>query len=105
MTSNISRNVMRRVRFVHAVRPFVSNAAGACVLLAFSLYLIGREVWVAQVFRNMPRTDYSATLRFVEVAFLNTTIIVQALTVLTALAGVYLAREFVRLLVPVERYA
>jgi hypothetical protein len=97
--SNISRNVMRRVRFAHAVRPFVSNAAGAFVLLGVSLYMLGREVFVAQVFRNMP-SDFAAVLRFVEAAFLNTTFVVQALTVLAAIAGLWLTREFFRLLRP-----
>lgn len=95
--SNIRTNVMRRVRFVHAVRPFMSNAAGAVALLGISLYMLGREVFVAQVFRNMPSADPAAVLRFAEAAFLNTTFFVQALTVLAGLAGLWLTRECVRL--------
>lgn len=97
-SNNIQQNVMRRVRFVHAVRPFVSNAAGAVVLLGLSLYMLGREVFVAQVFRNMPAADPTAVLRFAETAFLNTSFVVQTLTVLAALAGLWLVRECTRLL-------
>lgn len=96
---------MRRVHFVHVVRPFLSNAAGAVALMGVSLYFLGREVFVAQIFRNMPSaSDYAALLRFVEVAFLNTTFAVQLLTVLALLAGLWLARECVRVLTPVWRY-
>ncbi|MEA2701737.1 MAG: hypothetical protein QOE22_446 [Candidatus Parcubacteria bacterium] len=99
-SSNLSRNVMRRVRFVHAVRPFTSNAAGAIALLGISLYMLGREVFVAQVFRNVPAADLSSILRFAEAAFLNTTFAVQALVVLALLAGLWLARECARFMIP-----
>lgn len=103
--TDIQRNVMRRVRIIHTLRPFTERLAGAFVLLGISLYLIGREVFVTQVFRNMPTADAGAVFRFLEVAFLNTTFLVQALTVLAALGGLWLARECVRLLVPTHRYA
>ena len=96
---------MRRVYFVHAVRPFVSNTAGAFVLLSLSLYLLGREVFVAQVFRNMPAADSAAILRFAEAAFLNTTFVVQVLTIVAAVAGLWLARECIRLVTPNQRFA
>ena len=103
--SNIHTNVMRRVRFVHAVRPFISNAAGAVALLGLSLYMLGREVFVAQVFRNMPSADPAAVLRFMEAAFLNTTFVVQAVTVLAAVAGLWLARECARVVGQAFRFA
>lgn len=97
---------MRRVRFVRYARPFVSNAAGAVALLAFSLYLLGREVFVAQVLRNMPEpADLSALLRFIEDAFLTTNSAVQILTILAGVAGLWLARECVRLLSPNQSFA
>ena len=103
-STDIRKNVMRRVRFAHAARPFLSNTAFALALLGLSLYLLGREVFVAQVFRNMPSTDLSAMLHFAEAAFLNTTLLVQVLTVLAALASLWLVRECARLL-PGTRYA
>jgi hypothetical protein len=104
--SNIQMNVMRRVRFVHAVRPLVSNAAGAVVLLGISLYILGREVFVAQIFRNLPSTNPSVVFHFVESAFFNTTFVVQALTVLALVAGLWLARECARLVLATgTRYA
>lgn len=93
-------NVMRRVRFVHAVR-LASSLVAAFALLGISLYLLGRQVFVAQVMRNMP-ADAAAMLRFFEAAFLNTTFLVQALTVLALLAGLWLLRECARL-VTLER--
>jgi hypothetical protein len=95
--SNLSVNVMRRVRFVHTIRPLLSSAAGACVLLGLSLYLLGREVFVGQILRNIPVADPAAVLRFVESAFLNTSFVVQVLTVLAMLAGLWLVRECIRL--------
>lgn len=105
--SNIQKNVMRRVRFIRAVRPFSSAAAGAAYLLVVSLYLIGRDVFVAQVFRNAPHTaNVAAVLRFFEAAFLNTTFAVQALSVLTLLAVLWLAHEIIRALAaPHHRFA
>ena len=89
---------MRRVRIIHALRPFTGRLAAAFVLLGGSLYLLGREVFVAQIVRNVPRTaDLSALLGFLESAFLNTTFLVQALTVLALIAGLWLVRECARL--------
>lgn len=79
--------------------------AGAVVLFGLSLYLLGREVFVAQVFRNMPSADVIAIIRFMEAAFMNTTFMVQTLTVLAAIAGLWLVRECVRLLDVEVRYA
>lgn len=104
-SSNIRRIVMRRVHFIHAVRPFISNSAGAVALLGFSLYLLGREVFVAQIFRNMPTGDFAALARFIESAFLSTTFVVQALTLIVGLAGLWLARECARLLAATPRFA
>ena len=98
--SNIRQTVMRRVYFVHAVRPFLTRAAGAVALLAISLYFIGREVFVVQVFRNLENVpaDALAFARFFEAAFTNTTYLVQLLTVLAAVALLWLLRECVRLI-------
>ncbi|HEY0010929.1 MAG TPA: hypothetical protein VGB97_03410 [Candidatus Paceibacterota bacterium] len=104
--NRVRRNVMRRVRFVHAVRPFISGAAGAAVLLVISLYLLGREVFVAQVVRNMAvATDPAAFLRFIEAAFLNTTFVVQATTLAAGIAVLWLVREAIRLLPLQSGYA
>lgn len=98
-STNLQRNVVRRVRTIHALRPLTGSAAGAFVLLGISLYILGREVFVAQVLRNMPSiSDLSAVLGFIEAAFFNTTFAVQALSVLAFMAGLWLIREIVRLL-------
>lgn len=100
--SSIQRNVMRRVRTIHAVRPLTSTTALSTVFLLGALWGIGRQVWVAQVFQNMPSlADVGAVGRFAVAAFLHTEFIVQALTVLAVFAAVWLVRDGVRSL----RYA
>ncbi|HEV7121559.1 MAG TPA: hypothetical protein VGN56_01880 [Candidatus Paceibacterota bacterium] len=105
MASHIKQNVMRRVHTIHAVRPLFSGTAFAALLALGSLYLIGRKVWVARVFENMPNPVHVASvLRFFEAAFFNTNSIVQALCIVTAFSFVWLVRDAVRTL-PMLRFA
>jgi hypothetical protein len=90
---------MRRIRFIRAVRPFMSNLALALALLGVSLYFLGREVFVAQVFRNLAGIyDPVAALRFFETAFLNTELAVQLLSVCALLGFAWLMRESLKAL-------
>lgn len=67
--------------------------------LAVSLYLIGREVWVARVWENMPSLVHlNAVARFFIYAFLHTHLIVQVLILITAFASVWVVRECARVL-------
>ena len=109
MTNNIMNDnpsplesaVMRRVYAAHAVRPLLSGAMLALALASLSLWGIGREVWVAQVFSNAPSfADFSATAHFWLAAVANTRLIVQTLLALALAATVYLARESARLIAP-----
>jgi len=100
MTDSIlKRNVMRRVRTIHVVRPFVNETTLATLVAIAALWGIGREVWVAKVFENTPVDIVSAT-RFFASAFSETELVVQALTLATVVALAYLARAFVRTLTP-----
>jgi hypothetical protein len=109
MTNNtapdIEAVVMRRVRAVHALRPFFSAAALSAALILLSLWGIGREVWVAKVFENAPHQDLIAAGRFFLGALLGTRLVVQALVALAFIATVYLARETARLLGDLARFA
>jgi hypothetical protein len=97
---------MRRVRTIHTLRAVTGTLAASFVLLAVSLYLIGREVWVARVFENMPRLeDAAAVARFFTAAFLTTEFAVQALVILSLIAGVWLLRGIGKLLAQPARYA
>jgi len=96
--SHIEDAVMLRVRTVHAVRPLLSGAMLALVLVVLSLYGIGREVWVAMVFQNVPHQSAMAALHFFVAAFANTRIVVQSLIVVAFAATLYLARETARLI-------
>jgi hypothetical protein len=103
MTNNtmpdIEAVLMRRVRTVHALRPFFSAAALSALLVLLSLWGIGREVWVAKVFENAPHGSLVSAARFFLDALLGTRLVVQALVALALAATVYLAREAARLLV------
>lgn len=94
--SNIERVVMRRVRFTRILMLVISTATLALLAFIAALWGIGREVWVMRVFENAP-TDVSHLPRFYLAAFTHTSIIVQALSVLTLVSLIFLARETVRL--------
>lgn len=92
--SNLKQSVMVRVHAIRLMRPFVSTGAMASVLVLVSAYAISREVWVAMVLANMPPVqDVAALTRFFASAFLNTSFIVQAFSVVALGSVVWLARE------------
>ncbi len=98
--TNIERVVMRRVRLIRILALIISTAMLAVLTAVAALWGIGREVWVAHVFQNMPSmSNIGALLNFWVSAFLNTHLIVQALTVLTFISLLFLARETTRFLV------
>lgn len=91
--SSISRTVMRRVRAMHTIRTY-APIAGAGILFIVALGGIGREVWVAKVFENMPSyADLPGVLSFFSGAFLHTELVVQVLLILALGALVWLARS------------
>lgn len=93
--SDIERVVLRRVRAIRTLRPIVSGATLALVLLAVALWGIGREVWVARVFDNGPRGLLGHT-EYLAYAFEHTRVVVQALSLVVLAAGLYLARSAAR---------
>lgn len=95
--SNIERIVMRRVYIIRILRPLISLESLAALALLLALWGIGREVWVAQVFQNAP-SDFTNLPNFYVAAFNHTHIVVQALSVLTIISLVYLARETARII-------
>lgn len=94
--SNIERTVMRRVRVIRLLRPIVSLGAFSALVCAAALWGIGREVWVARVFENMPAAGLSAQYHFWLAAFINTEISVMLLIALALVSVVYLARTTAR---------
>ena len=89
--SPIEQAVLRRVRRVHRLRPFVSAGALAAVVAVLALYGIGREVWVARVFENSPQ-DVVGRFWYLVYAFEHTRFVVQALVAVTLTSTIYLAR-------------
>ena len=99
MESKIKQNVMRRVHTVHALQPFVSSTALAAVVMLVSVYELGKLVFVAQVFRNMPAIqDVPALVEFFVSAYLNTDLAVQLCTLLVILAVALIAKDTARVI-------
>jgi hypothetical protein len=97
---------MQRVRFIHTLRTLVAGPFAALLLLAISLWGIGREVWVARVFQNMPSTsDVGAFFRFFESAFIHTDIVVQVLCVAAVIALCWMVRDIVHGIAVSMRFA
>lgn len=104
--TNTKDIVLARAHAISYFRPLFTRGTAAFLALAVALYFIGRFVWVAKVFENMPQlTDVLAVLRFFEVAFLHTEFVIQVSLVVAIGAGIWLAREVARLLAPSNRYA
>jgi hypothetical protein len=93
--TNIERNVMRRVRLIRILALIISTATLAVLTSIVSLWGIGREVWVARVIENAP-TDLARFPVFFFAAFGNTSLLVQALVVLTLISLLFLIREIAR---------
>ncbi len=91
--SLIKQNVMRRVHAVHTMR-LIGRMGLSLVVFSGSLYAIGREVWVAKIFHNMPAlADFGAVLSFFLSAFRETHLVVQLTILVSVLAMVWLAKE------------
>lgn len=93
--TNIERVVMRRVRLIRILALIVSTVMLALLTFVAALWGIGREVWVARVFENSP-PNIEDLPNFYIAAFFHTNLIVQALTILTLISLVFLARETIR---------
>lgn len=88
---------MRRVRIIRTVRPILSATTLSFVVVIASLYAIGREVWVARVFENMPSlVEVTAVARFFLSAFAHTGFAVQVLSVLAIAASLWFLRDALR---------
>jgi hypothetical protein len=92
--SAIELVVMRRVRLIRLLTLIISTVTLAILTTTATLWGIGREVWVAHVFENMPTISHgNAFLLFWFTAFTQTRVIVQVLTVLTLASFLFLIRE------------
>lgn len=96
--SFVHQNVMRRVRTIHRLKSATSGVAASVLVLIASLYLIGREVWVARVWENMPSvSNIAAFSRFFTYAFTHTHLSVQLLILFVIFATLWLLRELGRM--------
>jgi len=98
--SNTERVVMQRVRLLRILGLIISTGTLAALTFVAALWGVGKEVWVARVFENMPDSnDIIALASFWLAAFIHTRILVQALIICTLISFVYLVRETIRTLV------
>ena len=95
--TSIEQTVMRRVRLIRILTLIISTATLAVLTLIAALWGIGREVWVARIFENAP-VDPFDFLNFYIAAFMQTSLVVQILAVLTLASLMYLVVETIRLL-------
>lgn len=90
---------MRRIRRVYAVRRAAPVVLASLAFGVVTLWALGREVWVSQVYANMPSFfDVPAITGFMTYAFIHTDLAVQVLCVALLLAVVGLAQGCARLL-------
>ncbi len=103
--SSISQTVMRRVHRIHVLRTIAAPVFGVVVFLV-ALWGIGREVWVAKVFENMPSlANVPAVVSFSFHAFLATDLFVQILSIVVIGSLIMLARSFASVLSGIFRPA
>ena len=97
--SNTERIVMRRVHLLRILGLIISTGMLATLTLVVALWGVGREVWVAMVFQNMPPVgNLLAFANFWLATFVHTRFIVQALSLLTLASLIYLIHEIIRTL-------
>ncbi len=78
---------------MHTMR-LIGRMGFSIVVFTGTLYAIGREVWVARIFQNMPSpADVPAALSFFLSAFLETHAIVQVTILLSVAAAFWLVKE------------
>ena len=93
--SSIEKIVMQRVYLIRALKFAISSGTFSMLISILALWGIGREVWIAQVLQNSPQHPIDL-IRFYAAAFLETTLIVKMLVLLTLTALFYVAREISR---------
>lgn len=96
--TSISDTVLRRVRLIHLMR-LLSVPVFSGIAFVLAVWAIGREVWVAKVFENMPAlVDAPAVLSFFMSAFVNTDVVVQVLSVVATVALAWMVAGVIRTL-------
>ena len=97
-TSLLHQTVMRRVYTLYVLR-FITNTTTFATLAATgALFGVGREVWVARVFQNMPSIfNPGAVLNFYVDAFLDTRLIVQLLVAIVFVGFFYASASLTRI--------
>jgi hypothetical protein len=104
--SSIHTIVMSRVRTIHVLRSLFTSTSLSVAAVIFSLWGVGREVWVSRVFADMPSLiNIGAVVHFYLAAFMNTRFIVQILIVIMLAASVWFVRNIVQMIRVTTRFA
>lgn len=107
MTETLTRTrIMRRVRTAYVLKRLSGGVAASALLAAASLYALGREVWVAKIWQNMPSaTHVSQFAHFFLAAFLNTQALVQVTIIAVLAAGFWFLVNVARSITLFTRFA
>ena len=94
MSSQLKKEIMLRVRFVHLVKRALQPFAIKMVVAVAALFAVGRMVFVAKVFENAPSvSQVSEFSTFFVRAFTHTEFAVQAVILAITIAVVLALRD------------
>lgn len=88
---------MQRVRFIHTLKsvstPFIAKFAVFAGLIAFAGFFVS----VPHIVRNMPSFfEIGSFFQFALVAFVNTKIVIQGITLATVGVSIWMLRDLLR---------
>ena len=91
--TTIKQNIMRRVHFIYSMRVFGPVLFEALILL-LSIVLMSRYVSFSHIFSNMPSVaELHNTLTFFGSAFAHARTMVQGLSLIAMVVGLYAIRD------------
>jgi hypothetical protein len=96
---------MQNVALIYTARKLVGPTALKLYAFVGSLWMIGRLVWVSQVFDNLANVGWSRAFEFGVAAVLNTELMVQLFVLVGGLAAILLLLDVVRSVSPRFRTA
>lgn len=97
MQSKIERQVMAGVGAVYAARQLAGTTALKLYVCVLSLWGLGKLVFVERVQQNLAQVGWENSLQFFADALLNTDVAVQVVFAAFVVAGLWLARDLVRM--------
>lgn len=94
--SQLTADIMRRVRFIHGLRMLMSPSMIRAVILLVSIASSALLVSIPHVLNNMSHLAVHAYAPYLANAYLHTSFAVQSIIVLALAAGLWLAGDIFR---------